>query len=65
MGHLYHGYVKSMLNNQRVPPFVETSQMCGGSDQILLARFDGIRTLAPHFRVTFYATTGPMPADKS
>ena len=21
-------------------------------------RFDGIRTLAPHFRVTFYATTG-------
>ena len=22
------------------------------------SRFDGIRTLAPHFRVTFYATTG-------
>eukprot|EP00435_Cladocopium_sp_Y103_P043355 s487_g12.t1 len=25
---------------------------------IYASRFDGIRTLAPHFRVTFYATTG-------
>lgn len=25
---------------------------------VALARFEGIRSLQPHFRVTFYATTG-------